>query len=791
MFRNYLKIAVRNLRTNRVFSLINIFGLAIGLSMSVLILTFVVHEFSFDQFHANSKNIFRVVATFRMGDQQMQFKSFPAHFGSTIKASSAHVRDYVRVRENVGSVVMRNPDNPDGIFSEQKLAFTDPSFFSVFTFSLKSGDVAHVLEKPFSMVISERAARKYFGDQDPVGQVLEYEGKHMMQITGVIENPPSNSTIDLDFIVSNTTIPQLSAALKKDYEQSGMFDTYLLLDTPASVATVSGVIQKVGKSAGVFDEHAVFRMEAFTSTHLGNNFRDSGNGRLIYIFMGIAGIVLFLALFNYMSLTTARATIRAKEVGVRKVVGAGRSSLLVQFYVESALVCFIAFVLCFLSIQVARQPFEDMLGLHVDTSFLFSARFLTIVGALLLFCIFLAGSYPALILSGFAPLEVLRGKIGGGQRGSGVRRTLMVIQFTASVSLIICTLVVKTQLNYMQQKRLGFHKDQVLAVPLGPSVKDNLKVISNEIGAMAGVRGVTASNAGFFKGYNMFFEKNEVTGKEVGLVNFIVDQQFTKVMGLEFNQSPANETWKNREYVLLNERAVKELGFRDASIGKRIGGRHEVAGLLKDFHFSSVRDEVRPVALFVMSDTTNILRFPPHQGVLYVRLNPAAAVQSQVEGVTALFKKHDPGHPFEYYFLNDAFNETFKTEIRMSKMVTVFTGFAVFIACMGLFGLVTFAAETRTREIGIRKVLGASVSSIVTLVSSDFIKLVLLSVVLAVPLAWYAMSRWLEDFSYRVEIPWWALIAAAGLALFVALATISFQSISAAMKDPVRSLRAD
>lgn len=789
MLVNYLKIALRNLARNKTYSFINIFGLASGMAVAVLILMFVMHEYSYDKFHTNNQKIYRVLARQKMGDMDMQFNSFSSKFGPLLKEFNPQVQDFVRIYHANNEPVFKNPEKPANVFFEKHVMFADPSLFSVFSFKLVEGSPKSVLENPFDMVISRRAAQKYFGDQNPIGKTLIYEGKHILRITGIAENPPSNSTFNFDFVLSATTFPALTEQNKENWENEGVVNTYLLLDSEKSVSAVEKNLKREGMRTGAFSDQPNYLLEGFSTIHLGNNFNDAGNSKLISIFAGVALLILSLALFNYMSLTTARATLRAKEVGVRKVIGAGRSSLIRQFYAESALLCLFAFTLAFVFIFFLQQPFYNLLNLQIDAPFLISPSFLGFLIVLLILSAFIAGSYPALILSGFAPLDVLKGRFGGNHGGATLRRMFMVFQFTVSIALIICSLVVKDQLAFMQNKKLGLYKDQILTIPLSGTVAKNFFPLRDEIKQQVGVQNVTVANVGLFKGYSMWFTENLTTKTQVSIAFMTTDSQFFKTLGLKWKTPPVEGVMKNRNYAVINETAVKDLGIKGNPIGQKLREEDEIAGIVQDFHFTSLQSGMKGMELNIVSDTTNILNRPGATGVLYARLDPQTNIQEKVALIGKIFKKYDKEKPFEYYFLDEAFNETFKTEIRMSKMFSVFTGLAIFIACMGLFGLVTFTAETRTKEIGIRKVLGASVSGIVALLSKDFVKLVFIAIVLAMPVAWYFMDKWLQDFVYKIQMPVWIFAVSGMLAIVIALITISFQSIRAALMNPVESLK--
>ncbi|MEO6686139.1 MAG: FtsX-like permease family protein, partial [Dyadobacter sp.] len=731
-----------------------------------------------------------MLAKVKMDGHEMQFKNLNAKLAPQLKESTPEIQNFVRLKESYQSVVIKNPENSSALFSEKNFMFADPSFFKVFSFKLKEGNADEILNKPYALVISERAAKKYFGEKDPVGKTLLYEGKHLFEITGIAENPPSNSTFNFDFVASLATIPQLGKNEKDMWEHAGAFNTFLLLDSENSVKKVEKSIIASGLKIDDFDKNASYSLEGFTTIHLGNNFADSGNTALINIFAGIALLILFLALFNYMSLTTARSTQRAKEVGVRKTAGAGRSGLIKQFYTESVMVCCIAFALSFILVEMMRQPFYNLLNLKIDASFLLSPSFIGILIGILLFSAFIAGSYPALILSGFSPIEVLKGRFGSQQKGVALRKVFMVFQFTVSIALIVCSFIVQQQLSFMQNVKLGLNKDQMLNIPISGSIGKNYFSFKNEIAELAGVEKVAFSGTGLYKGYNMFFSQNKSTQKDVSISYAEVDADYINTLGLAWKAKPEGSSWKNGHGMLLNETAVKELGLKGNPLGQKVFNRN-VVGILKNFRFASTKNDKLPMGLFIISDTTNMLADEQGSGVLFARMDPKSNIVEKIKAIESIYKKYSADKPFEYSFLDDAFNDTFKTEIRMSKMFTVFTAFAIFIACMGLFGLITFTAETRTKEIGIRKVLGASVTSIVALLSKDFFKLVIISIVLATPVAWYFMKKWLEDFTERIEIAWWIFAVAGLMAIIITFITVSFQSIKAALMNPVKSLKTD
>lgn len=796
MLRNYFIIAWRNLWRHKVYGFINLAGLASGMAVSILILLFVAHELTYDRFHPHADRLFRPIAKINFGGNLAQAMSMSAPFGPAVQRAVPEVQATVRLREARRVVVKTSPQR---YFFEEKFIFADSSLFTAFSFPLQQGNIRTALSRPGTVVITERMARKYFGAENPIGKTLLYDNKHTFEITGLAQNPPSNSTLDFDFVGS---FPSLVAVEKGEqsviadddgipYQQSrlgtGSYVTYFLLDKPGSAAKVEQSIAKLLQQTENYNPSEQYTLVPLLGAHRQNSFGRSAEVLPVSISLGIALAIMLLALLNYMSLTTARATKRAKEVGVRKVMGASRAELAVQFYGESVLTCLLAFGLALGLGQVLRPVFYNLLGLRIDARFLYSPVALLTLFGLFVICALLAGSYPALLLSRFSPVAVLKGKWGIAAGGAGVRQAFTVFQFAVSVGLIIGSLVVQQQLNFVRNRKLGFHKEQVLVVSLDAAVGRRTGALKNSIRRQTGVQQVAAASSALFEGYSMFFTQTPRTNEDLMLSFMQVDENFLNTLELAWKIPPAN---MDRVFagnnIIINEAAVKKLKISDQPIGHtlKLGTPSEIVGVLKDFNYTPLHKEVDPLFLSVVKDTVSMAG-----GNLFIRLDPKANLPQKTAAIGKIFRHYQPEKPFEYTFLDDSFNALYRAEDRLAKMFAAFTGFAIFIAGLGLFGLVTFMAETRTKEIGIRKVLGASAASIVALLSRDFFHLVLLANLMAWPLAWWAMHRWLENYAYRITISWW-MFAAAGLgALLVAVLTISFQAIKVALANPVDALR--
>lgn len=770
MLRNYFLTAFRALWRSKLYSALNIGGLALGLAVSLLILLFVVHEVTYDRFHAQADRIFRVYGKFKYGEQEIQTPAMSAAFGPAVKRANPDVVEFARTGSQFGQAIIGS--SPDRKGYETGFLFADPSFLTVFSFPLHSGDARTALTRPMTVLLTERMAEKYFGRENPVGKTLTLNNQHRFEITGVLKNPPSNSSLDFSFVASMLSHPVVERGSDrsiKDDElsfnnprvQLGAFQTYFLLKNPEAVGRVGRSVAALVKATGGGNEDSKtsFFFDPLPAIHLGGaNFGDTANARYVTVFGAVALVILLLALLNYMSLTTARATQRAKEVGVRKALGAFRRELAAQFYGESVLTTGLAFVLALLLVQALRPLFFNLLQLRIDGAFLYSPAFLLTVLGLLVACVLLAGSYPALLLSAFRPARVLRGRLDAAGGGAWVRRGFTTLQFAVSVALIGCSLVVQRQLDFLRNQNLGLQKDRVLVVPVE---RKNYVALKQQLRRQAGVVGVAAASQTLYgDGTSMFFSQSPKTKQQVGLHFFSVDEAFLPLLGLKWKLQPASPTeLTGDKRLLLNETAARQLAIADRPIGQEIevgSEKNRVVGVLRDFHFATLQQHIQPLAVWVGNDTASAMNH------LYLRLSPQTDLRQMVSRVEKIYESYRPENPFTYAFLDQNFDALYKAEDRLAKMFGAFTGFAVFIACLGLFGLATFTAERRTKEIGVRKVLGASAASVVALLSQDFLKLVLLAVLLATPVAWYAMQRWLEGFAYKISLEWWVFAGAGG-----------------------------
>ncbi|AYB32188.1 ABC transporter permease [Chryseolinea soli] len=786
MLTNYLKIAIRSLLHNKIYSFINIIGLSIGMTASILILIFVVHEYRYDRFHEKGDRIFRAEKQFSRDGRYSLYAN--PEFGPTMMQTDPKVINYVRTY-SMGRKVVKT-DNTHKFF-EDRFLFADTSFFSIFSFPLIQGQRS-ALARPLTVIITEQTASRYFGNANPIGKFITLDANYTFEVTGVAKNPPSHSSVQFDFIASYPSLLTMPNERNIILNNSSGFPTYLLL---ADANAIAGVRQSILKTTYTND-HITYSLQPLFANHFNLNFGDVANTRYVFIFLCVALLILALALINYMNLTTARATVRAKEIGVRKVIGASRKTLSFQFYLESALTTVVAFVLAIALIQIFKPIFLNVLQQNIDTTFLTSPVFLSVVAGLLFVCVLLAGSYPALVLPQFKPVEVLNGKFSSANQGSGIRKLLTIFQFTVSIALAICTLVMNHQLQYLQSKSTGLERDQVMVIPVEQFSNAGLTGLKNDLQRQTGVEGLAMASVPLYRSTlpGLSMVTSPASQEKVGLKWIMADESFFAVLGITWHQKP--ETTKLEGNHVINQSAAEALGMVNLSGGDDLtmGGDHvpavtgKILGMVNDFNYETLRSPIQPLIVSVVADTLLAKNESPS---LYLRIDTHSALPDKIAAIKKSYETYANDTPFTYYFLDDAFNDLQKGETRLSKIFTVFTGISLCIACLGLFGLVTFSAENRTKEISIRKVLGASMANILMLLSSELILLLLLSIAIGVPVAWFSMKDWLSQFYYQTSIPLSSFLVPGVAVIVISLLVIWAKAIRVALEDPSKNLKSE
>jgi len=809
MFTNYLKIAWRNLRKHKIFSLINIVGLAVGLSSFLLIALYVLDETGYDRYTNNADRVYRINADIRFGGANLHIPVTSDMMGQLMKKDNPQVEQYTRIFVSNGNKLIKKGNN---YINERGVAHVDSTFFDIFTLPAIEGNTSTALNEPNTVVITETTARKYFGTEHALGMTIETndKGSTLYKVTAIIKDIPKESHFQFDFMFSmknvdyqwgqltshnfHTYLRLAKGTDPKVFEKK--FEEYTLkyvLPYAQQFIKVSNM-DEFRKSGNRLD----YSMIPISKIHLYSDrtfeITPSGNIQYVYIFSAIALFILLIACVNFMNLTTARSANRAREVGIRKVLGTEKKDLIAQFLIESVLMVGCALIIAILITWLMLPSFNHLANKTIALKNLFSPAF--VVGLLLLPVVvgIIAGSYPAFFLSSFRPIEVLKGKLKLGSRSGGLRSMLVVFQFTTSIILIVGTIVIYRQLNYIQSKDLGFNKNQVLIVNDAYALKDNITAFKQSVLQISSVKSSTISSflpvSSSSRNDNTYFTSPVMDAKSgLDMQSWRIDYDYIPTMGMQIikGRNFSKDFGSDSSAIIINESTAKILHYDDP-IGQKIYSTDDndkpifftVIGLVKNFNFESLRENVAPLSLFLGK----------RPGLIAFRFNTTDVVNLQKQ-IEAKWKTMAPGMPFSYRFLDQSFDEMYRNEQRVGKVAMVFALIAILIACLGLFGLATFIAEQRTKEISIRKVLGASVQGIIQLLSKDFVRLVLISVVIATPLAWWIMSKWLNDFAYRANISWWMFAIAGFLAIFIALATVSIQAIRAAIANPAKNLRSE
>lgn len=791
MIRNYLKIAIRNLSKHKTYSFINIFGLAVGLACCILIFLSVRYELSFDTYHPHADRIYRVV-----GESINPYETFHRAFTPNPLAPELE-RSFPEIEETARLAKISNALlEADGKrFSENRFFLADGAVFDIFAFKFLAGEPNSALQRPQSLVLTEASARKYFGEADPLGKIVRYDTRVDFVVTGVIRNSPPNSHFTVDFIASIESADEVWQRQNwlERWQTSG-FCTYLRLDENTAPETLEGkfpgFINQHIKHALDDDETYKLHLQPLTDihlhSHLSGELEANGNIQYIYIFSVVAIIILLIACSNYINLATARSEKRAREVGLRKAIGAVRGQVVRQFLSEAVLQCLAAMVFALLLVELALPWFNKLSNQHLQLQFFDEPVLATglFIAAILLGL--LSGSYPAFFLSAFTPIKTLKSAPGFAVRsGSNMRNLLVIFQFTASVALVIAFAIVQNQLHFMKNKELGYSKEQIVVLPLADSnMRNSTEALKAELMQHANVAGVSVSSGLPNRvGWHSTARYQDSQERQLEVYHLMVDTDFLDLYEIELVEGRAFAANSSDRYgaYILNEAAMRAIGWQSMT-GKKftIWDREaEVIGVVKDFHFKSLHEKIEPLALHIRPEQ---YRFAS----VKISTDDIAATLAFLEDN---WHKFAPGRPFEYRFLNESFDELYRAEERLGIILRYFAILAILIACLGIYGLTAFTIEQRTREIGIRKVLGASATAIVNLLSKEFFRLVLAANLIAWPLAYLIMNKWLEDFGYRIAIGWWIFVLAGGLALAIALVTVSMQAIRAALANPVETLR--
>jgi putative ABC transport system permease protein len=793
MIRNYFKIAFRNLWRHKAFSFINILGLTVGITAFFLIFMYVKFELSYDSFHSKADRIYRIVCDIKTPTETINASGPSWAVAPHVKNEFPEIESAVRI-DNASLLVRRG----DIKFQEDHTLFADSSFFHVFDFKLLKGNPKTALKEKFSIVLTETAAKKYFGKEDPLGKaVLLTDGSFNATITGIMQDLPENSLVKADMLVSMTTLTQEFNKGLDDQWGNYSDKAFLLLKPGTNAKALQAklpafLVKRNGDEMKQLQMYPTLFLEPLKDIYLYSSRDGSKTGNItnVYIFSIVAVFILLIACFNFVNLTTARSAERAKEVGIRKVVGALKTQLARQFIGESIILCIISFILSVGLSALLLPLFNQLSGKIISPGIFSHPSYLLILFVIALGVGILAGLYPALVLSSFQPVMVLKGRFATSLKGTILRKGLVVAQFTISIALIIATIVVYNQMNYMRSQDLGFSKDQKMILDThGDSLKNTLK---QEIAALPNVISTSMAgsvpgggNPGAYSKVENLKGDMQIANLDLYFVDFdYIPQYKMKVLaGRAFSREFGTDTTKA---MVVNEAAMKLFGYSSPQqiIGKKFdqwGRTGMVIGVVKDFHFRSLQEVIKPLSI----------RIEPN-GCDLISINISSKnIPATIAAVEKKWKTLIPKRPFSYYFLDEFFDKQYRSEDRFGRLFLNFAILAIFISCLGLLGLASYSTMQRTKEIGVRKVMGASVGNIVNLLSKDFLQLVIISFVIAAPVAWYFMFQWLKGFAYRTNIGWWIFAAAGITALLIALLTVSFQAIKAAIANPVKSLRTE
>lgn len=804
MFRSYVTIALRILRKQKIYAFINIAGLSVGMACSLFIFLWVLDELSYDRYHVNADRIFRVIKHGKGGDNEYYTALSPTPLAQALKDEFPEILEATRISDDSPRFFRYR----DKGFNESRVVFADANIFKVFTIPLLSGNPDTALREPYTMIITQSMAEKYFGAEDPLGKALKMDENTDILITGVAEDIPHNSHFHYDFIGSFATFED---SVTQEWFLPILY-TYVLLGNgvdptfldpkliriiekyyaPHYEATFGFTYQEDLASGGFSKIHLQPITDIHLHSHMIYEIEPNSDFRFIVVFSIIAIFILFIACINFMNLSTARSSVRAKEVGMRKVLGSHPAQLIRQFLAESTLLSFFSLAIALALVEIFLPLFNKITVKDIDPAFFSNWRILPATIGVVFIVGFMAGIYPAFFLTSLRPISVLRGKLQAEVKNPYIRNGLVLFQFSISIVFLVGTFVVYSQMQFVRNRQLGFDKEHVVVVPRAHVLVKNQDAFKQEIIKHAGIQGASIASSYPGRGFAyLAYKKLDSPADEThSMGTFISDHDFVKTFGLEivdgryFSDNPSRE----KDTVVLNETGKQLLGLKDP-VGQQIRGPEgdqyktlTVIGILKDSHFHSLHQKIQPIGIRHLTAGGTRTRF------LLVRLNPGD-IGSALAFLKDKWEEFVPERPFEYLFLDEDLDRLYKSEWRTGNLMSAFSVLSIIIACLGLFGLVAFTVEQRTKEVGIRKVLGASSSRIVFAYSKEFTKWIILANAIAWPIAYFVMSKWLENFAYRTSIALWTFVLAAVLALLIALITVTFLVVRAALANPIDSLR--
>jgi putative ABC transport system permease protein len=782
MLKNYFKIALRSLRNNQTYSLINITGLALSLAVSILLLLWVKDELSYDRFNVNAARIYKLAPKF---DENNIWGNSPAPIAVYSKKEVPEVADACRITQASNVSVFEYKGKK---FTEWQNCRADASLFTMFSFPLITGNFKEPFTDTHSIILSETTAKTFFGDEDPMGKVLKGDDKKLYHVTGVMKDMPANSSIRYNIVFNFQQMEEFDPKYNTNWDRYS-YDSYVMLRpgaSPTLAAQKMAIIHRHNYDIEA-NKHLVYLLNPLTKSHLYGVDGSEQGVRIVRVFLIIAAIVLLIACINYVNLITARAIKRSKEISLRKIVGASKTSLFMQFLSESLLTFLLALVLATGIIYLVIPLYNDLSGKNLVFEF-WQPEVLAVFGLTMLANLLLAGIYPAITLSSFKPLESLKGRISGISSKGSFRKVLVVVQFSFSIILITSTIIIGKQLKYIREKDLGYDKENVFSFHMR-SINDHYLAVVDELLKQPGILGVTESGVKLINTYSgsedVDWDGKRADQRSFGIFQMPVERNFLQVMGMKlaagkgFTGSPADSG-----NFILNETAIREAGIKEPVIGKRLtfqGTKGVIAGVVKDFHFQNMHEKISPM----------LMQYDKNwREEMYVRTTVKDAPRA-LAAVASIWKRYNADYVFDYTFLDSQFDDLYKTDTHVGQLFDCFAMVTILISCLGLFGLVTFTAESKVKEIGVRKVLGSSVQGIVVLLSKGLLKPVVIAACIALPVSYWATDKWLQNFAYKTTANWWIFGLAALIALVIALATVSFQSVRAALANPVKSLRTE